>query len=815
MSLNDPWLLGRAWVIAPALVALGSAGMGLLVARAAGLRLGALTLPVGFLTGVALVTFALQVRVLVGEPAVILLAVAAAAGLALELLRPRARAAAPAGRRWWPWAAAAALVTYAAFLAPAAGSGRSGVVGYVLNNDPAVHLASIELIRDHGPVGYRSTASSYNVVSGNFGTGYPIGSYVWPLLARVLAGTDPFHLWTPLIAVVAALLALVAFWVLRRLDAPAPLAAGAGALVACGYLTYSYAAQGGMKEAAAALGVYCSIAAFVAAEDGDFGWRALLPAVFSVAGGVAVFGVAELAWLGPAGVAALVVVLALRGRRVPPRRIAIDLGVALALLLAIMLPALVAGQRFVEASAEEVLNDVGETGNLLAPLRWIEAFGVWLTPDYRFPTTDADVLTAIGIVAAALLVAVGVAHSLARRRYAVGIGVLAAAAAVLLIVVRGRHGIYIDAKVYALLAPALGLASAAGVVALLRTRRRWVRVAGAVLGAVCATGIVASDALVYSAAWMTPKERFSEMIELDGRYAGQGPALVHEHEEYAKHLLRHVLPWMSWDSYQPERGLRAGPIPPAIPHVPDFDDYRLDFFDRFPLLIERKRPGGSRPPGNYEAVEETGHYRIWRRTGPTPRAHVVLGDGEAIAGTQRLDCAAPEVRAIVRLARDSGAPLRVARGERVVLRYDYQWSTEPTPQPGPQPNFNYRREEVSSVPTFLPPGRWRAWAQGSFGPGQRLTLMEPPPRRQVGEARNDLGLQDGFQAFGDVDTRTDAQLFELRSLDKPWWQAGSRRKDLVGALAFTPAAATRRVETVEPGALRELCGERLDWIEVA
>ena len=72
--------------------------------------------------------------------------------------------------------------------------------------------------------------------------------------------------------------------------------------------------------------------------------------------------------------------------------------------------------------------------------------------------------------------------------------------------------------------------------------------------------------------------------------------------------------------------------------MPDFDDYRLDFYDRFPLLLERKRPGGSRPPGNYEPVEETAHYRVWRRTGPTPRAHLPLGGGEDVAGTARLDC---------------------------------------------------------------------------------------------------------------------------------------------------------------------------------
>ena len=55
----------------------------------------------------------------------------------------------------------------------------------------------------------------------------------------------------------------------------------------------------------------------------------------------------------------------------------------------------------------------------------------------------------------------------------------------------------------------------------------------------------------------------AELFALDARYAGQGPVLVNEREEYAKYLLRGVSPWMSWDSYQPDRGFVSGSAPPA------------------------------------------------------------------------------------------------------------------------------------------------------------------------------------------------------------------------------------------------------------
>ena len=63
MDLKSPWTLTLAWLLVPLLVALACTGLGFLVARASGLRLGALTLPTGFLAGVAVMTFALEIGV--------------------------------------------------------------------------------------------------------------------------------------------------------------------------------------------------------------------------------------------------------------------------------------------------------------------------------------------------------------------------------------------------------------------------------------------------------------------------------------------------------------------------------------------------------------------------------------------------------------------------------------------------------------------------------------------------------------------------------------------------------------------------------
>ena len=124
---------------------------------------------------------------------------------------------------------------------------------------------------------------------------------------------------------------------------------------------------------------------------------------------------------------------------------------------------------------------------------------------------------------------------------------------------------------------------------------------GAVGGVLLVEGVLAGAALVYAGAWMTPKDRFDEIAEIADRFRGQGPILVVEREEWGTYLLRDEQPFDSWGYYPPDRVLRVGEgrLPPALPHTPDFDDYPMEFVEHFPLLFERKSPGGSRPPINY------------------------------------------------------------------------------------------------------------------------------------------------------------------------------------------------------------------------
>lgn len=816
MDLKSPWTLALAWALVPLAITAASACLGIAVSAVSGLRLGGFTLPAGFLTGIAFMGFLVELGI-DGNVVAILCAALALGALAAVVLVARRRGGGLAPARLAAalgverpgaavWAGLCLIAAYAICMAPLAGSGRAGVVGYVLNDDPSVHASVVELLRAHGARAYRPDDSSFNFVSTLFDSGYPLGSHTWALFGSVVGGIGPFFIWTPVSALAAAMIALTGYGFMRRLSAPPAFAAVAGTAIGCGYLTYSYLAQGGLKEVVFALSVYATIGLFaVGAGVTSPSWRALLPSAVGAAASVYTLGLGAAAWLGPALVAGLALVLA--GRHGAPwRRRALPAVAAPALLAAALAaPAVAASATFLEGSSSAIENPA-QVGNLLGPVPWREAFNIWLGADYRFSTPLHTTPTWAGIALAAAFAVLGLLWTLRRARLGVPLAVLAGAAGA--IFVSARYAIYFEAKAYMALAPALGLATAAGVLALYRRRGRAATVAAIAAGIVLVAGVAVSDGYVYRGAWVTPKQRFNELIDFDRRLAGKGPVLVHDRENWAKYLLRDAQPWDSWNEWQPDRGFRFGPIPPTVPRTPDFDDYALSFIGRFPYLLERKRPGGSVPPGNYRAVAQTPHYRLWRRVAPTPKLHVALGDGTP-SGLGRLDCGSPEVRALFQAARRSGAEVRVSFGRpRPTPPTTPAWYTGVAP--GPAPLFAFQRGGFANFYPHLTPGLWDAWIQGGFGPGFRLFIGNRP----IGDVFGDLGIHDEWTKVGTFRVEKPRPTLAYVGLAKPWWQSGSAHDNLVGPLVFTRASEVSRVERMSVRAARRLCGRALDWIEL-
>jgi hypothetical protein len=804
MDLRSPATLLAAWVLVPLLVVATATGVGLALGRIAGRRLGVLTLPCGFLLGIVVMGFVLQAN-LPAWPAVALVGVLAVAGVALELRGRRRRPGRPSADA--AWVAAAGLGAYLVGLAPVVGSGRSGIPGYVLNNDPSVHLTLIELLRETGAKVVDQNASSFEFVSVTFATGYPLGSHAWGVFATVVTGLDPFHSWAPTMALALAMMAPLAFWVLRTLGAPTWLAAVGAGVVPIGYLPYSYLAQGGLKEILSALAVMATatLVAFAAREDRLSG-RSLLPAAVAASATIYVFGLGAIVWLGPLALVALVALFRLL--RSPASRLGLVTGIAIALLMS--LPALLDGFAFA-SNNDNALTVPQQVGNLVGPVHKLEMLNVWLAADYRFQRPENVTLTVLGAGLALVLALLGLVYSVRRRWWPVPIFLVAAVAGFLLI--ESRYAIYFQAKAYVVAGPAAALASAAGVVALWRHGGR-VRTAGVLAGAAFALGVLASVAYVYAGAWITPKERFQELAQINERFAGQGPMLVNEREGYAKYLLRDVAPWESWGEWQPDRGLRGGPVPVPAPHTPDFDDYTDAHFERFDLLLDRRKPGGSLPPTGFRPIHRTEHYVVWRRS-PGTKLHPRLPIGyDQVSGTGPLDCKEPFSAEFLRSARRSGRPVRVAgtRSPAIALPAVWGGGARFAPYHAPRGFAARLSGHGFAGPKRVPPGRYEVFAQGSFGPGLRVFDRTD----FVGETFGDLGLFDGWQPIGtvDIDSREPFGLV-LVPLDRPAYLSGSRRPDLTGPLALRPVAPDRWVKTVPAEAIPRLCGRQLDWIELA
>jgi hypothetical protein len=802
MDLDDPWLLARAWVLAPLVIAIVCLGLGAGLAALTRRPLGLLTAPAGYLTGMVVSTALLKVGVHGDLVAWLIVALAAAGGAGWAARRM------PFNARDALWPTLAALAAFGIAMAPLVLTGRSGVLGYVLNNDSAIHLAVIELLRDYGTgLAVGEFDSSFEAAASLINSGYPLGTYAWPLVSSQVAGLDPFHLWTPTIAVTIAMLALVALAVLRLDGARRVPAALAAPFVATTYLLYSFHAQGSLKEVATALAVYGMVALGVTTLREALSWRTLLPPAIAAAAAVAAFGVGAGAWLVPGVLVALVLVARWVVRRRPSgRAIAVSVGVLLLVLIGAT-PTIADSIDFVRAS-EQTLRNPAQFGNLLGPVPWREGIGIWLSGDYRRLPADHQTITNALQVLAVLLGILGGLAAVWKRAVALPLALASGLCGAY--IVSSRYSAYLDTKSFAVLAPALGMAVAAGVIALW-SRVRW---AGAAAGAVMALGCTMSIGYAISEAWPTPEQRFEELADIDERFAGQGPMLVNEREQYAVHLLRRAGGWESWNTVFPSRGFRAGEIfPPPIPHTPDFDEYSLAHYANFNLLLERRRPGGSRPPSGFEVAYETPSYRVWERTGELPREHLDSGL-DSYTGVGPLDCARPDVVALRKRARTEGGELRVAAPvgtAPVIVQKASDWQRfVGTHVPSPV-DMVTRRAGFASSTASVPAGRYVAWVQGAFWPGIRVKV----DGREIGGVNGDLGLPDSWHRVGEVTVGGGLVDVETDAVRLPRWRVASRHLELSGPLVFEPVTAGRRVVDVSPKRLADYCGKPVDWLELA
>ncbi len=498
-------------------------------------------------------------------------------------------------------AAAAAGGGFLFAMAPLVGSGRAGVLGYILNDDPVGHSALIELLQADGLQRDGYEPESYWTEVGEIvELGYPLGSHAWPMFSGALSTLDTFYVWTPSVAVAAAMLSLVAFATLRRLSAEAWPAAVAAVLVPVGYLSFSFIVAG-QREGG---------------HDGGRGVRGdrrgsrhVRPRPIHPRGSAARDRASSppsspSAWARASGLAlpALVflVIAVRRAERVRATpRMAVGWLLVLGLGAAALVPAVSEALGYVRES-EAVLTDASRPGNLLGAVPWQEVFNVWFAYDYRVDPATYEGLSRIGAWLGAAFAVVGVGFALLRRELALPL--IVASGAIAAVVISRRYTIYLEAKGYAILAPALAIAAAAAVLGLL-ARPGAARVVGAVGAVLLVEGVLAGAALRLCRGLGDAQGA----LRRDRR--DRGP-LPRPGADAGRRSARSGAPTCSGTCSRSTPGAttrrtagsgRGGRWAPPLPHTPDFDDYSLDFVERLPAVVRaeepRRQPSTDQLPG--------------------------------------------------------------------------------------------------------------------------------------------------------------------------------------------------------------------------
>lgn len=810
------------WAVVAATLGVLALGLGLLQDLITGRRLpAALLLPVGLATLLVvgeLASWAGAPRVL---PIVVIVAGAGLGFVVAGRHRRPLRVARPG--------VAAALGVALFYLFALAATGQATFGGYTVLGDTAIHLT--------GATAFPGSLGGIGPGDGSFGAmvdqyyvqnGYPRGGAALLGMLSSLTGVDPVGALQPLLALVMAGLTS-AVWVLLT---PVVASRGARALgsAAAGLsaLTAGFVLMSSLKEVLAVLTLATCAAALGAVRPaegrGDVDGpavapRQLVPAALAAAAMLASIGVAAGAYLAPLGAVFLAAWIAEFGLR---RAAVLAASVAgLAALLSVPSVLRLAQQADI---ASNVLTAQNELGNLSpGGLPRIGVFGVWLGSDVRF-RDDHHTLTLLLAGLVALAAAWGLAVAARSRPRAVGLLAWATGTAVATAVVIRAGSPWADAKALVIASPLLlalagaGLGSlwaggVGGAAKMSGRARRAVRGGSAVIAGLIGLGVVASLGYATRDVAPAPEDRFAELRAIDERFAGQGPLLTAEFEEFARHLLRRSGGEFTADPFgvAPDRhGMTA------FGRSADQDQLDSGLVQEARLLLVRPGPSSSRPPSNFARVSAGRWYEVWRRDTalPVPRVHLGLGD-DASGGTATPTCA--DLEAFAAGAQPGEQLVAASRGPSAVVPAAAYASA---PGWGPDdifPEF-VRPTGTAQFQVTLrgltPSSPVDVWLQGSFA--RRVSVRAGDASGGVGPvALNPIGSATKVTTAQAAQDGTLSVTLKRRGPSLRAGTGGSR--ELWGAVGATPrdALAATQVQRLDPADADQLCGRPLDWLELA
>jgi hypothetical protein len=788
-------------LVYPCVLAVLCAGAGLLVDRISGSFLPvALLLPVGAAALIAISQLTTYVSPAApATPYALVLAAAAGWWLGWERVRGLARA-----RRAHLWLLAVPALGYLLALAPVLLAGRPTFSSFMALADSAVHMMGADYLMHHGQsYAHLDLRNSYGqFINGYYNNGYPSG-------ADTLFGGSAFLLGRPLIWAFqpfnAFMLAMAVGpgWLLARRTglgrAPAVLAALSVTLPA---LVYGYELIGSIKELTT-VPMILTLGSLVALHRSWLagGARRAIPFALVAAAGISALGVGFGPWVLAAVLAMLAVALGeLRGGADRRRLLGLACaGVVTGLLAALPTWVNLSGSLRVARAIASTSNP----GNLHSPLRTIQVFGIWLRGSYKLAPVGASLTATHALVVVALLAAVlGALHIIRARQYA-----LAGWLALMLLtwlLVDEYVTTWAGAKTLMLTSPAVVLLCWAGVAALASPRRRPSRLAAALLAVVLLGGVIASDAMQYHGSNLAPTARYEEMASLNPRFAGRGPTVITDFDEYALYELRDLDVGGPDFMYPPPAlagaaGSYGAPV--ELNRVPP------TALLGYPLILTRRDPMLSRPPSAYSLRSQGAYYQVWARRprAPAAAAHVVL------RGSPPAQCAS--IRQLAQAAGASPARLIASEAPQLVaiplLRSPHPagWGRQRQGLVMTRPGRLVAAFELPAA------GRWNVWVQGQIMPAVELRLDGRKLASIGGQLSGDSLVPDTVPPLA---IALSAGRHRVSVTRGPSTLApGDGGSAVLAAIFLTPAAYDSSALRAAPAsAWHALCGRSYDWIEL-
>jgi hypothetical protein len=360
-----------------------------------------------------------------------------------------------------------------------------------------------------------------------------------------------------------------------------------------------------------------------------------------------------------------------------------------------------------------------------------------------------------------------------------------------------------------LTSPAVLLAAWAGVGALRASALRWT---APLLALALAGGVLASDAMQYHSSNLAPTARYDELASLNSRFAGSGPTLFTDFDEYSLYELRDMDVGGPNFIYAPAALTRSligngGGVDPTHGAVVDLNRIPPADLRAYPLIVTRRDPTATRPASAYRLVWQGTYYQLWARRPGARAAFVHLGPSPPSPS----ECS--RVARLARVAISHRARLVVASSTdlvRIPLRHTHHPSSWTGGRAGLAMHGPGR---LSADFTVSHAGHWNVWLKGE--------IMRPVRVSADGQPIGSVGAQLGGNSLNpDVMAPLTVALSAGRhhlTITRGGFSLapGNGGWGILHGIFLTPDGSAGRdaLQIVPAADWRSLCGHAYDWIE--